>query len=50
MIFVKGAAELMTVNALAKRIGCDLRQHGVSLISVEGLNFDSFLPLRGTRR
>lgn len=35
------------VNALAKRIGCDIRQHGVSLISVEGLNFDSFLPLFG---
>jgi putative ATP-dependent endonuclease of the OLD family len=47
VIFVEGAAELMTVNALAKRIGCDLRQHGVSLISVEGLNFDSFLPLFG---
>lgn len=47
VIFVEGAAELMTVNALAKCIGCDLRQHGVSLISVEGLNFDSFLPLFG---
>ncbi|NTY41163.1 ATP-dependent nuclease [Burkholderia diffusa] len=49
VIFVEGAAELMMVNALAKRIGCDLRQHGVSLISVEGLNFDSFLPLFGDR-
>ncbi|WP_306395181.1 ATP-dependent nuclease [Telluria beijingensis] len=47
VIFVEGAAELMMVSALAKRIGCDLRQHGVSLISVEGLNFDSFLPLFG---
>lgn len=47
VIFVEGAAELMMVNALAKRIDCDLRQHGVSLISVEGLNFDSFLPLFG---
>lgn len=47
VIFVEGAAELMMVNALAKRIGFDLRQHGVSLISVEGLNFDSFLPLFG---
>ncbi|KIX44651.1 ATP-dependent endonuclease [Burkholderia pseudomallei] len=49
VIFVEGAAELMMVNALAKRIGCDLRQHGVSLISVEGLNFDSFLPLFGDK-
>lgn len=47
VIFVEGAAELMMVDALAKRIGCNLRQHGVSLISVEGLNFDSFLPLFG---
>lgn len=49
VIFVEGAAELMMVNVLAKRIGCDLRQHGVSLISVEGLNFDSFLPLFGDK-
>lgn len=47
VIFVEGAAELMMVDVMAKRIGCDLRQHGVSLISVEGLNFDSFLPLFG---
>ena len=49
VIFVEGAAELMMVDVLAKRIGCDLRQHGVSLISVEGLNFDSFLPLFGDK-
>lgn len=49
VIFVEGAAELMMVGALAKRIGYDLRYHGVSLISVEGLNFDSFLPLFGDK-
>lgn len=49
VIFVEGAAELMMVDVLAKRMGCDLRQHGVSLISVEGLNFDSFLPLFGNK-
>lgn len=47
VIFVEGAAELMMVNLLAKRCKVDLRNHGVSLISVEGLNFDSFLPLFG---
>jgi putative ATP-dependent endonuclease of OLD family len=47
VIFVEGAAELMLVDALATRSGFDLRGHGVSLISVEGLNFDSFLPLFG---
>jgi putative ATP-dependent endonuclease of the OLD family len=49
VIFVEGAAELMMVDALAKRMGYDLRQHGVSVISVEGLNFDSFLPLFGDK-
>lgn len=47
VIFVEGAAELMMVNVLAERDGFKLREHGVSLISVEGLNFDSFLPLFG---
>lgn len=47
VIFVEGAAELMLVDVLATFAGFDLRGHGVSLISVEGLNFDSFLPLFG---
>lgn len=47
VIFVEGAAELMLVDALASAAEYDLRGHGVSLISVEGLNFDSFLPLFG---
>lgn len=47
VIFVEGAAELMLINVLAARAGFDLRQHAVSVISVEGLNFDSFLPLFG---
>lgn len=49
MIFVEGAAELMLVSALAEKEGFKLREHGVSLISVEGLNFDSFLPLFGEK-
>ncbi len=49
VIFVEGAAELMLVDALATKMGLDLRDHGISLISVEGLNFDSFLPLFGER-
>lgn len=47
IIFVEGAAELLMVTTLAESAGYDLRQHGVSVISVEGLNFDSFLPLFG---
>lgn len=49
VIFVEGAAELMLVDALAMILGFDLREYGVSLISVEGLNFDSFLPLFGEK-
>ncbi|WP_458379436.1 ATP-dependent nuclease [Pseudomonas chlororaphis] len=49
VIFVEGAAELMLVDALAKRLGFDLKEYGISLISVEGLNFDSFLPLFGEK-
>lgn len=49
VIFVEGAAELLLVAVLAEKAGFDLKQHGVSLISVEGLNFDSFLPLFGEK-
>lgn len=49
VIFVEGAAELMLVSVLAAKAGFKLREHGVSLISVEGLNFDSFLPLFGEK-
>jgi putative ATP-dependent endonuclease of OLD family len=49
VIFVEGAAELMLVNVLAEKAGFILREHAVSLISVEGLNFDSFLPLFGDK-
>lgn len=47
IIFVEGAAELMLVAVLAQKCGYNLRDHAVSLISVEGLNFDCFMPLFG---
>jgi len=49
VMFVEGDAELMLVSVLATKVGFNLREHGVSLISVEGLNFDSFLPLFGEK-
>lgn len=49
VIFVEGAAELMLIHVLAQRAGYDLRHHAISVISVEGLNFDSFLPLFGEK-
>jgi putative ATP-dependent endonuclease of the OLD family len=48
-LFVEGAAEMLLVSVLAKKHGHDLRDHGVSLISVEGLNFDCFMPLFGEK-
>ena len=48
-LFVEGAAEMLLVSVLAKKHGYDLRDHGVSLISVEGLNFDCFMPLFGKK-
>jgi putative ATP-dependent endonuclease of OLD family len=50
VIFVEGAAELALIHALSLKAKLDLRSHGVSVISVEGLNFDSFLPLFGEGR
>jgi putative ATP-dependent endonuclease of OLD family len=49
VLFVEGAAELMMLHVLARKSGKDLRDHGISLISVEGLNFDSFMPLFGMK-
>lgn len=51
VIFVEGAAELMLISVLANCLGKEynLRKHGISLISVEGLNFDCFLPLFGEK-
>lgn len=49
VIFVEGAAELVLIPLLAKKAGYDLRHHAISVISVEGLNFDSFLPLFGDK-
>ncbi|CAI2932759.1 ATP-dependent nuclease [Aminobacter niigataensis] len=47
VIFVEGAGERMLISVLAEKAGYSLREHAVSLISVDGLNFDSFLPLFG---
>lgn len=47
IVLVEGAAELFIVNALARRIGIDLRRSAVSVLSTQGLNFDAFLPLFG---
>jgi putative ATP-dependent endonuclease of OLD family len=44
IIFVEGAAELFLVDACAQKLNIDLRKHAISIISVEGLNFDCFLP------
>ena len=45
IILVEGAAERFMVDVLAKKLGVDLRKHGISVLSTEGLNFDAFTPL-----
>jgi putative ATP-dependent endonuclease of OLD family len=49
VIFVEGSAELLLVGEMAKTLGkdYDLKKNAVSLISVDGLNFDCFIPLFG---
>jgi putative ATP-dependent endonuclease of OLD family len=47
IILVEGAAELFIVQELANKLNVDLRKHGVSVLSTEGLNFDAFTPLFG---
>lgn len=49
IIFVEGAAEQMMIHVLAEKAGYNLRDQGVSVISVDGLNFDCFLPLFGEK-
>lgn len=49
VIFVEGAAEFMMLSILAHKAGINLREASVSLINVEGLNFDCFLPLFGAK-
>ncbi len=55
VIFVEGAAEMSLISEFSKLLSdkhgieYDLRKNGVSLVSVEGLNFDIFLPLFGKR-
>jgi putative ATP-dependent endonuclease of OLD family len=47
IILVEGAGERFMLEALAKKLKINLRKHGVSVLSTEGLNFDAFAPLFG---
>lgn len=50
LILVEGTAELMLIAVMAKHLGYELQNYGVSVISVDGLNFDCFLPLFGQNK
>lgn len=50
LILVEGTAELMLIEVMARRLGYELQKHAVSVISVDGLNFDCFLPLMGSEK
>lgn len=48
LILVEGAAERFLVVAMAAKMGIKLREHSVTILSTEGLNFDCFAPLFGS--
>lgn len=48
LILVEGAAERFLVAAMAAKMGIKLREHSVTILSTEGLNFDCFAPLFGS--
>lgn len=45
LILVEGTAELFLLKAMATKLNIKLREHSVTLLSTEGLNFDCFAPL-----
>lgn len=45
LILVEGTAERFLVDSLAAKMGIKLREHSVTILSTEGLNFDCFAPL-----
>lgn len=47
IIFVEGISEQLLMDVLARKCGIDLQRNGISVINVEGINFDAFLPLFG---
>lgn len=47
LVLVEGTAERFLVDALARKLGLNLRHQSVSVLSTEGLNFDCFAPLFG---
>lgn len=45
IIMVEGIAEALLLPLFAKNNGIDLKQKGISIINVQGLNFDAFLEI-----
>jgi putative ATP-dependent endonuclease of OLD family len=45
IIMVEGIAEALLLPLFAKSIGVDLKDKAVSIVNVQGLNFDAFLEL-----
>lgn len=48
VLLVEGISEALLVPIFANLIGHDLKERGVTIINVQGLNFDSFLPVLST--
>ncbi|MFC3909667.1 ATP-dependent endonuclease [Legionella dresdenensis] len=45
IIMVEGIAEALLISLFAKRIGINLKEKSVSIVNVQGLNFDAFLSI-----
>lgn len=45
LIMVEGIAEALLLPLFAKKISVDLKEKAVSIVNVQGLNFDAFLSL-----
>ena len=50
LLMVEGIAEVLVVPLLAKIAGGSLKDSAVTVLNVEGLNFNAFLPLFGEGR
>jgi putative ATP-dependent endonuclease of OLD family len=45
IIMVEGISEALLIPVFAVIMGIDLREEAITIINVEGLNFDTFIPL-----
>ncbi len=50
ILMVEGISEALIIPLLAKHLGISLKKGAVTVLNVDGLNFNTFLPLFGDKR